>query len=87
MQILLFIQSNVAGYNPGLFRNILLSDGFVENNDSTIISFLSLDEHISGTIKLRATSIKERVGACDGAEKYSATALVRSSSNAKACDT
>ncbi len=54
MKIFLTIQLNDAVYNPGLFRNILLSDGFVESNGSTIIPFLSSDEHICGTLKINS---------------------------------
>jgi hypothetical protein len=54
MKIFLTIQLNIAGYNPGYFRNILLSDGFVERNGSTIIPFLSSDEHVSGTLKINS---------------------------------
>ncbi len=59
MKIFLFVQLIVAGYNPGLFRNILLSDGFVESNGSTIIPFLSSDEHVSGMIKIKSSINQE----------------------------
>ncbi len=54
MKILLFIQMNITGYNPGLFRNILLLDGFVESNGRSITPFLCSDEHIGGMIKIES---------------------------------
>ena len=81
-----YSSQNVARYNPGLFRNILLANGFIKNNCISILPFPRSRVSISvAHSKSSATSIRECGGTCSGARKDCATALVSASINAKAC--